>query len=65
MLNWGMNQFVQYMMKKLLHFSGKLKGTKYEAKLKNSENQDFYDWILSYLKSHCEEQGWAYIPPEI
>ena len=38
MMNWAMNQFVQVMMKKLLYFSGKLKGTKYENKLKNSEN---------------------------
>lgn len=37
MMNWAMNQFVQFMMKKLLYYSGKLKGTKYEQKLKTSD----------------------------
>ena len=66
LINWGTKEFVEFMMKKTLKFSQKLKGTKYEEKLKNSaESLEFYKWILGYIKDHCAEKGWKYLPPDI
>ena len=44
LLNWGNKQFSSFMITQLLKFGKKLKGTKYEKKLKHTKCPEFYDF---------------------
>lgn len=45
LLTWGVKNFLEFMISKMIKFSKGFKGTEYEKKLKASENADFYLWI--------------------
>ena len=64
LINWGTKQFAEFMINKMLKFSKNFKGTKYEERLKNTENADFYHWIKKYIVEYCEEKGWPIDLPE-
>lgn len=49
LINYATKQLGEEMVNKMLKFSKDLKGTKYEEKLKSSENAIFYNWIKGYI----------------
>ena len=60
LINYATKQLGEEMVNKMLKFSKNFKGTRYEEKLKSSENAVFYNWIKEYIAKYCEEKGWPY-----
>eukprot|EP00347_Sterkiella_histriomuscorum_P013889 403362974 len=60
LINWGTKQFLDFMIQKMIKFSKGMKGTKYEQRLKSSENAEFYLWIQGYIRDFYNEKGWPY-----
>jgi hypothetical protein len=54
LINYATKQLGEDMISKLLKLSKDFKGTKYEEKLKNSDNKEFYNWLKQYITSYCD-----------
>ena len=52
LLNWGNRQFTSFMLSRLLKFGKTFAGSKYEEKVKDSKNKEFYDFLTSELEKY-------------
>ena len=48
------------MYTKMLQYSKNLKGTKYEAKMKDPKGIEFYCWMEKILEEFYRDNGWDF-----
>lgn len=59
LINMAVKRMGEQMVKRLLSMSADLRGTRYEEKMKDPSQTEFYRWMRRYVEEYCRKQGWS------